>query len=73
MQYAASAEVGGRIWLFGGIGADETATAEIAAYDRVLNTWTPGPRLPRPVHHATAVNYKGEPVVIGGFLPGGRA
>jgi serine/threonine protein kinase/N-acetylneuraminic acid mutarotase len=71
VEYAASAEVGGRIWLFGGIGSDETGTAEIAAYDRVLNTWTPGPRLPRPVHHATAVNYKGEAVVIGGFLPGG--
>ena len=46
------------------------ATAETAAYDRVLNTWTPGTRLPRPLHHATAVNFKGEPVVIGGFLPG---
>jgi serine/threonine protein kinase/N-acetylneuraminic acid mutarotase len=70
LEYPASAEVGGRIWLFGGIGADETATAETAAYDRVLNTWTPGPTLPRPLHHATAVNYKGAPVVIGGFLPG---
>jgi non-specific serine/threonine protein kinase len=70
VEYAAAAEVGGRIWLLGGIGADETGTAGIAAYDRVLNTWTPGPRLPRPVHHATAVNYKGEAVVIGGFLPG---
>jgi serine/threonine protein kinase/N-acetylneuraminic acid mutarotase len=71
LEYAASAEVGGRIWVFGGIGADETPTAEIAAYDHVLNTWTPGPQLPRPLHHATAVNYKGEAVVIGGFLPGG--
>jgi len=70
VEYAASAEVGGRIWLIGGIGADEAGTADIAAYDRVLNTWTPGPKLPRPVHHATAVNYKGEAVVIGGFLPG---
>jgi non-specific serine/threonine protein kinase len=70
VEYAASAEVGGRIWLFGGIGADEAPTAQIAAFDRVLNTWTPGPKLPRPVHHATAVNYKGRPVVIGGFLPG---
>ena len=72
LEYAASAEVEGRIWLIGGIGADETATAETAAYDRVLNTWTPGPRLPRPLHHATAVNYKGEAVVIGGFLPSSR-
>jgi non-specific serine/threonine protein kinase len=70
VEYAASAEVGGRIWLIGGIGADEQGTAAIAAYDRVLNTWTQGTKLPRPVHHATAVNYKGQPVVIGGFLPG---
>ncbi len=70
IEYAASAEVGGRIWLFGGIGADEAPTAQIAAFDRVLNTWTPGPKLPKPVHHATAVNYKGRPVLIGGFLPG---
>jgi non-specific serine/threonine protein kinase len=70
IEYAASAEVGGRIWLLGGIGANETATARIAAFDRVLNTWTPGPNLPTSLHHATAVNYKGEAVVIGGFLPG---
>jgi non-specific serine/threonine protein kinase len=70
VEYAASAEVGGRIWLLGGIGPDETATDRIAAFDRVLNTWTPGPKLPTSLHHATAVNYKGEAVVIGGFLPG---
>jgi N-acetylneuraminic acid mutarotase len=70
VEYAASAEVGGRIWLVGGIGGDETATAQNAVFDRVLNTWTQGPKLPSPVHHATAVNYKGEAVVIGGFLPG---
>jgi serine/threonine protein kinase/N-acetylneuraminic acid mutarotase len=71
VQYTASAEVGGRVWIFGGIGADETATAETYAYDRAINTWTPGPRLPRPLHHAAAVTFKGEAVVIGGFLPGG--
>jgi N-acetylneuraminic acid mutarotase len=70
VEYAATAEVGGRIWLFGGIGDNETASNRIAAFDRVLNTWTPGPKLPTSLHHATAVNYKGEAVVIGGFLPG---
>jgi non-specific serine/threonine protein kinase len=70
IQYAAAAEVGGRAWIFGGIGAGETPTAETAAYDRAINTWTTGPRLPKPVNHAAAVNYKGEAIVIGGFLPG---
>jgi N-acetylneuraminic acid mutarotase len=69
-QYAAATEVGGRVWLVGGIGADETASPDSAAYDRAINTWTSGPRLPRPLHHVTAVTYEDEAVVIGGFVPG---
>ena len=69
-QYAASTEAGGRIWLFGGIGANGSATTETAAYDRAINTWTPGPELPVALHHAAAVTYKDEAVVIGGFVPG---
>src|SRR6185312_4906986 len=33
VQYAAAAEVGGRAWMFGGIGDDETATNATAAFD----------------------------------------
>ncbi len=73
LQYAASADVGGRIWLFGGIGADDTGIAETVAYDRAINTWVPGPPLPQPVHHAAAVTYHGEAVVIGGFLESGES
>jgi N-acetylneuraminic acid mutarotase len=69
-QYAAATEVGGRVWLIGGIGENEAATADTAAYDRAINTWTAGPKLPRPLHHVMAVTYKGEAVVIGGFVPG---
>jgi N-acetylneuraminic acid mutarotase len=69
-EYAASTEVGGRLWQFGGIGADGGAGTETAAYDRAINTWTPGPELPVPLHHASAVTYEGEAVVIGGFIPG---
>jgi non-specific serine/threonine protein kinase len=70
IQYAAAADLGGRAWIFGGIGAGEKPTTETAAYDRAINSWTTGPKLPDPVNHAAAVNYKGEAVVIGGFLPG---
>ena len=42
-QYAAATEVGGRVWLIGGIGENETASADTAAYDRAINTWTSGP------------------------------
>ena len=69
-QYAASTEMAGRLWLFGGIGADGSASTETAAYDRAINTWTPGPELPRPLHHAASVTYEGDAVVIGGFIPG---
>jgi non-specific serine/threonine protein kinase len=69
-EYAASTEVAGRLWLFGGIGADGGASTETAAYDRAINTWTPGPELPRPLHHAAAVTWRGDPVLIGGFVPG---
>ena len=69
-EYAASTELGGRLWLFGGIGGDGNASSGTAAYDRAINTWTPGPDLPAALHHASAVTYKGEAVVIGGFVPG---
>ncbi len=69
-QYAAATQVAGRLWLFGGIGGDGAATTETAAYDRAINTWTPGPELPRPLHHASAVTWKGDAVLIGGFVPG---
>jgi N-acetylneuraminic acid mutarotase len=69
-QYAAATAVGGRVWLFGGIGEGETASTETAAYDRAINTWTPGPKLPQPLHHLMAVTYKGDAVVMGGFVPG---
>jgi N-acetylneuraminic acid mutarotase len=69
-EYAASTELGGRLWLFGGIGGDGGASTETAAYDRAINTWTPGPELPRPLHHAAAVTWHGDAVLIGGFIPG---
>jgi non-specific serine/threonine protein kinase len=70
VQYAATTPSAGRLWLFGGIGENATATTATAAYDRAINTWTPGPELPRPLHHAAAVTYGDEAVLIGGFVPG---
>ena len=37
----------------------------------MINEWKTGPGLPLPLHHVTAVTYKGEPVVIGGWVPHG--
>ena len=70
LQYAAATEVGGRIWLLGGIGEGESVIDGTAIYDRAINNWTTGPGLPLPLHHFMAVTYKGGVVVIGGFVPG---
>jgi non-specific serine/threonine protein kinase len=69
-QYAASTAVGGRVLLLGGIGKGETGSDKSAVYDRVLDSWTSQPPLPQPLHHLMAVTYKGEAVVMGGFVPG---
>jgi hypothetical protein len=42
---SATTAVGGRVWLFGGIGKGESI-ADTAAYDRAINIWTTGPKLP---------------------------
>jgi hypothetical protein len=73
-QQAASAVSDGRIWILGGLTGETTATVatdEVEAYDPAIDGWTAGPRLPAPLHHAMAVDYQGELVVIGGWTPKG--
>ena len=69
-QYAAATELGGRIWLFGGIGKDETASrrnGDLRPGDQHLEG---NPSCRGPLHHFMAVTYEGEVVVMGGFVPG---
>ena len=68
-QYAASTAVDGKLWVFGGIGLKSSSTTS-KVYDPATNRWTTGPGLPAPLHHMMAVTYKGEAVVLGGFVPG---
>ena len=42
VQYAAATDGRRAGWIFGGIGDGEKPTAETAAYDRAINTWTRG-------------------------------
>ena len=72
-QQTASAVLGGRLWLLGGLEgeAGSEATASAVAYDPVINGWNAGPDLPIALHHATAAVYEGELVVIGGWEPEG--
>jgi non-specific serine/threonine protein kinase len=72
-QQVATAVLGGKISLIGGlVGKDTaTATAEVESYDPAIDTWNTQTSLPRPLHHAAAVGYRGELVVIGGWEPEG--
>ena len=67
-QQVASAVVDGTVWVAGGL-AGEEVSQRVDGYDAAINTWKAGPPLPVPLHHATAVAYKGELVVIGGWSP----
>ena len=61
---------GGAIWLTGGLRGD-SATASVEGYDPIINSWKTAPELPVKVHHAMAVSYDGELVVLGGWIPEG--
>ena len=43
----------------------------VEGYDPVINGWKAGPDLPVRLHHEMVVTYKGELVVIGGWIPKG--
>ena len=69
-QQLAAAVENGTVWVFGGLtGAVSTARTE--GYDPAIDTWKSGPDLPLPLHHEMAATFKGEPVVLGGWVPSG--
>ncbi|MDP1850689.1 MAG: protein kinase [Solirubrobacteraceae bacterium] len=72
-QQVATAVVDGRIWVVGGLVGTKKAAAtnRVESYDPTINSWSSATPLPRPLHHATAVAYRGELVVIGGWEPKG--
>ena len=62
----------GTLWVFGGL-TEGAATTKVEGYDPAISTWETGPDLPQPLHHAMAVVYHGEMVVIGGWVPAADA
>jgi N-acetylneuraminic acid mutarotase len=60
----------GRLWVLGGL-TSGAATTKVEGYDPVLDSWEPGPDLPLSLHHVMAVTYKGQLVVLGGWIPNG--
>jgi len=67
VQQINAAVLDGRIWVAGGLTPSHEATASTQFYDPTINSWSEGPPLPKPVHHAMLVNYHDQLVVIGGF------
>jgi N-acetylneuraminic acid mutarotase len=55
----------------GGLGAGSSGSRRVEGYDPVINGWKSAPDLPVRLHHEMVVTYKGELVVIGGWIPKG--
>jgi serine/threonine protein kinase len=70
-QNMASTVLDGTIWVVGGLESASTGSRRVEGYDPVINGWKSGPDLPVRLHHEMAVTYKGEIVVIGGWIPKG--
>ena len=70
-QVGAAVDKSGRIWVAGGLTDAQDATAKTEFYDSTIGTWSQGPNLPVPLHHAMMVSYQNTVWVIGGFEPQG--
>jgi non-specific serine/threonine protein kinase len=70
-QNMANTVLDGTIWVIGGLESASTGSRRVEGYDPVINGWKAGPDLPARLHHEMAVTYKGELVVIGGWIPKG--
>jgi serine/threonine protein kinase len=61
----------GTVWVVGGLGAGTTTSRRVEGYDPVINGWKTAPELPVKLNHEMVVSYKGELVVLGGWIPQG--
>jgi non-specific serine/threonine protein kinase len=69
-QEVGAAEVGGTIYLAGGLVASGRATTSVQGYDPGTDAWFDAPALPTPLHHVMAAGFRGQLVVMGGFEAG---
>jgi non-specific serine/threonine protein kinase len=70
-QNMPNAVLDGTVWVVGGVEPGEKGSRKLEGYDPVINSWKAGPELPVRLHHEMAVAYKGQLVVIGGWIPKG--
>lgn len=66
-QEVAVAELGGRIYVIGGLRGDRSTADTVEVYDPAADRWTLAAPLPLPLHHAGAAAVNGKLYVIGGF------
>lgn len=64
---AATTQVDGTIWMFGGAGANGAPSARHEGYDPAIDSWKQGDELPVPVQRAMSASWQGNPVVLGGM------
>ena len=57
----------GKIYVAGGLLADQSATTRVEAYDPSKRTWSSAPPLPIGLHHPMAAGFRGRLYVIGGI------
>jgi Kelch motif len=69
-QQVAATVSHGTLWVMGGLTSGD-ATVKVEGYDPTISTWESGPNLPLKLHHALAVVFRGEIVVMGGWVPSG--
>ena len=69
-QQVAAAVDDNTLWVLGGLGANGPS-AKVEGYDPTIDTWKSGPDLPIPLHDAMAVTFRGDLVVLGGWISEG--
>jgi len=67
----AGAELGGKIYVAGGLTTLTDALAAFEVYDPATDTWTKLPDLPEPRHHAGLAALDGKLYLTGGYPAGG--
>jgi Kelch motif len=64
-QETAVVATGGKIYVFGGFSSTAAVIAAVQIFDPASCTWSMGPALPKPVHHANAAVVDGTIYVLG--------
>jgi hypothetical protein len=57
----------GKIVVVAGLLRDDTPSAQVDFYDPATDAWSPGPKLPQPLHHTAAGVLGGRLYVVGGY------